>query len=89
MPVYELSIDGEPVAATSEAFGAALAQRLNRVWPKNPGPPIGLGLLWLDGVETAAGPPLMGAHVGVGRWGLWLAPRIGGLAQLVYKKGNG
>jgi DNA helicase-2/ATP-dependent DNA helicase PcrA len=88
VPVYELSIDGEPVAVTSEAFGAALAQRLKRAWLNNPGPPIGLDRLRLDGVETAAGLPLMGAHVGVGRWGLWLAPRISGLAQLLYEKGN-
>jgi DNA helicase-2/ATP-dependent DNA helicase PcrA len=86
LPVYELTVDGEPIALTSESFATALGGRLERAWRNNPAPPVGLGLLRTDGVETAAGLPAMGAHAGVGRWGLWLAPRIGGLAQLRYRK---
>jgi DNA helicase-2/ATP-dependent DNA helicase PcrA len=84
-PVYELSVRGHPVAITSAGFGAALMQRLNRVWRNHPGPPVALHGLRTDGVETAAGPPMAGDRLGVGRWGLWLAPRIGGLAHLKYK----
>lgn len=86
VPVYQLSADGKPVATTSAEFGMALSQRLDRSWPGNPGAPLGLTMLWTDGVETAVGPTLMGAHAGVGRWGLWLAPRIGGLAQLRHRR---
>jgi DNA helicase-2/ATP-dependent DNA helicase PcrA len=88
MPVYELSVDGTPAASTSANFGTALTRRLHRAWRNNPTPPARLELLRSDGVETAAGPPRMGAHVGVGRWGLWLAPRIGGLARLSYERGE-
>ncbi|MGY1703550.1 UvrD-helicase domain-containing protein [Geodermatophilus sp. SYSU D00697] len=85
-PVYELSVCGHSVAITSAGFGAALMQRLDRVWRNHPGPPVALHGLRTDGVETAAGPPLAGDRLGVGRWGLWLAPRIGGLAHLEYER---
>ncbi|WP_204263540.1 UvrD-helicase domain-containing protein [Geodermatophilus normandii] len=87
-PVYELSVCGHPVAITSAAFAAALVQRLNRAWRNHPGPPVALHRLRTDGIETAAGPPMAGDRLGVGRWGLWLAPRIGGLAWLHYEKGE-
>jgi DNA helicase-2/ATP-dependent DNA helicase PcrA len=85
-PVYELSVCGHPVAVTSAAFAAALKQRLDRVWRNHPGPPVALHGLRTDGVETAAGPPMAGDRLGVGRWGLWLAPRITGLAWLHYER---
>ncbi|MGK5170490.1 UvrD-helicase domain-containing protein [Geodermatophilus sp. CPCC 205761] len=87
-PVYSLSVAGRPVAVTSAGFAAALTQRLDRVWRNHPGPPAALQALRTDGVETAAGPPMAGDRLGVGRWGLWLAPRVGGLAQLHYERGE-
>lgn len=87
-PVYELSIDHHRVAVTSLGFGTALAGRLERAWRNNPRPPVALHQLRSDGIETAAGAPLAGERLGVGRWGLWLTLRVGGLAQLEYGKGE-
>ena len=81
-PRYDLSVDGHEVAATSADFGAVLSARLTRAWRDHPGPPVALRDLHTDGVETAAGPPQVGERLGVGRWGLWLALRVGGLARL-------
>ncbi|GAA1840639.1 hypothetical protein GCM10009772_17890 [Pseudonocardia alni subsp. carboxydivorans] len=86
LPKYELRIDGLAVACTSPGFGEALIGRLDRAWRNHPGPPTALSDLYSDGIETAAGPPLVGERLGVGRWGLWLAPRVAGLARLDFER---
>jgi DNA helicase-2/ATP-dependent DNA helicase PcrA len=87
IPRYRVSIGGRTVGRTNEAFGVALAQRLDRVWRNHPTWPSGMSDIVVNGVVTVAGPPLVGEHAGVGRWGLWLAIRAGGLPWLKYEKG--
>ena len=84
-----LSVNQTTIGYTTHEFGRALATRLDRAWPKHPGWPVGLTGIVVDSVVTVAGPPVMGRQAGIGRWGLWLAPRAGGLAGLVYAKSEG
>ena len=88
VPRYRITIDGRTVGRTNESFGTALAQRLDRAWRNHPGWPVGMSGIVVNGVTTVAGPPIVGQHAGVGRWGLWLAIRAGGLPWLVYEKGD-
>lgn len=88
-PRYRLSVNQTTIGYTTHEFGRALATRLDRAWPKHPGWPVGLTGIVVDSVVTVAGPPVMGRQAGIGRWGLWLAPRAGGLAGLVYAKSEG
>ncbi|MEJ2888851.1 UvrD-helicase domain-containing protein [Actinomycetospora aeridis] len=87
-PIYELAVGDQAVARTSSDFAQALIARLDRAWPNHPGPPVGLEDLFTDGVETAAGPPVVGEQLGVGRWGLWLTVRISGLARLKFERNS-
>jgi superfamily I DNA/RNA helicase len=83
IPFYVALHKGKTVAETTEAFGLLLARRLGRSntnrWP------IRLVGLRCHGLETVAGDRDEGEAAGLGRAGLWLRPRVLGLADLVWE----
>ncbi|KXO91398.1 Helicase IV (plasmid) [Tsukamurella tyrosinosolvens] len=77
-PVYDLTVGGSTVGRTTAAFGEALASGLSLlpgVWPGE------LGDMVLTSVETSAGTAEVTEDAGIGPSGLWLVPRIVGLAR--------
>jgi hypothetical protein len=80
IPFYALVVAGEVVGVTSEAFGEALGRRLRRRG-ETTFPPV-MSRVFVVGVETVIGPASEGEVNGLGVSGLWLRPRIAGLAQV-------
>lgn len=80
-PVYSATVDGIPVARTSEAFGHALARRVRPGHTRrNPWPE--LSSLRVDSLTTVAAAP---KGDGRARNGLWLAPVVSGMIRLNWK----
>jgi hypothetical protein len=81
-PPYRLMHAGAPIGAASDQFRRDLALLLGgsrstrRRWP------VALRGAVIDAVEAVAGDPVIGARAGVGDHGVWLAPRLTGLARL-------
>ena len=81
VPFYTAQHEATAVAETTEHFGRLLAKRLgtnrdNRRWPAR------LTGVAVDGIETVAGSSSEGKASGLGAAGLWLRPRLIGLADL-------
>lgn len=80
IPFYVAIHDGMGIAETTEAFGLLLAKRLRT--PNNW--PTALTGLYSQGAETVAGTAAEGEAAGLGTSGLWLRPRLTGLADLLW-----
>ena len=80
-PVYELMLeDGSPIGRTSDDFGRGLVsvfgpRRTGQFWPSY------LDGLALTAVETVAGGPEITAEAGLAGTGMWLVPRLSGMAR--------
>ena len=87
-PCYMLGIDGaEIVATTSEEFGWDFQKVFGR--PKyGRGWPLRLTGMTVTAVETVAGEREYGIRAGLGDAGLWLVPRILGLARPDWSNGK-
>jgi hypothetical protein len=78
VPFYAAVIGGQVVGETSEHFGEALSRRLRN----GPRFPKLLSNLYLVGAETVFGSAVEGEAHGLGKSGMWLRPRIAGLAYV-------
>jgi DNA helicase-2/ATP-dependent DNA helicase PcrA len=84
-PIYKLVCQGMDIGITTESFAEALGSRLDKVWRGFPAWPERLDELHLQGAVSVSGDPELGTNSkSAGRWGLWLAPRIFGLARLTF-----
>jgi AAA domain/UvrD-like helicase C-terminal domain len=79
IPFYTVTVDGEIAGQTNEAFAEALRRRLGRARPSFP---PAMSTIFLTGVETVVGSATEGEAGGLGLSGLWLRPRIAGLATV-------
>jgi DNA helicase-2/ATP-dependent DNA helicase PcrA len=78
-PVYELLLeDGTKLGRTSLQFGNDFAKTFWR--PRGASWPVQLDHLMITAIESAAGEPDDTLALGLGPGGLWLVPRILGLA---------
>ena len=75
-PVYRATVDGVSVGVTREEFGKALR------WKWRHKVPIKFEGARVDSLDTVAGSGRIGADAGLGASGLWLRPRVVGLAQV-------
>lgn len=84
VPDYIISHEGTPIAVTSERFRGELARfmprRYNGAWP------VIITGVHVDALETTAGNEAAGTAAGLGEYGVWLAPRIGGLSRFQYEQ---
>jgi hypothetical protein len=83
VPFYAVLVDGEVVGETNDNFGHALRRRLRS--RNGGGFPLAMSNLFVTGVETVAGVSVEGEANGLGKSGLWLRPRIAGLAQIDWR----
>jgi len=81
IPFYAARHGSRLIAETTEDFGRAFARRLGA---KTAGQrwPLSLKGVSVDGLETVLGLPSAGSSCGLGATGLWLRPRLLGLADL-------
>jgi UvrD-like helicase C-terminal domain/UvrD/REP helicase N-terminal domain len=77
---YSLMVDGQVIGVTGESFGESLRRRLRR--SRGVSYPPAMSRVFLVGVETVIGPTSEGEANGLGASGLWLRPRIAGLAHI-------
>ncbi len=76
-PVYRVKCGEIPIGVTSSWFATSL-RRIGRDFP------IAFYGARIDGVDTGAGPPAATKDAGLGASGLWLKPRVVGLANAVW-----
>jgi hypothetical protein len=81
VPFYAALHAGRRVGQTSEELGRALVRRLRSGKGPAPWPPLLSGTS-CDGVETVVGMASETEAAGIGSSGLWLRPRLVGLADL-------
>lgn len=88
-PPYLIMHKGRPIGTTSDRFRADLYRHLKlnndyepRNWPQK------LTGVRIDAVETVAGSEAVGIQAGLGRYGVWLAPRLVGLSSFTYDRKN-
>jgi superfamily I DNA/RNA helicase len=81
LPFYVLRHEGHVVGETSEQLAQALAVRL-RSDGRHRGWPTGFSGATTDGIETVVGLRSEGSAAGLGESGLWLRPRLVGIADL-------
>ena len=79
IPFYAVTIDGQIVGQTTEGFGESLRRRMRG---DDPSFPLAMSNIFLAGVETVVGSAMEGEAEGLGVSGLWLRPRIAGLAMV-------
>ena len=86
MPRFTLHLDedGTPVGRTSEHFGRGLSSTFGKPWGGQ-GWPRAIRGIAIASVETVAGDPDVTRHAGLGGSGLWLVPRLTGLARPDWK----
>jgi hypothetical protein len=80
IPFYAVIADDEVIGQTDEHFGEALHRRLRR--KSGVSFPTAMSNAFLVGVETVAGSIAEGEAYDLGSSGLWLRPRIAGLAHV-------
>ena len=80
IPFYALLVDGEIAGETNEHFGETLRRRLRRRDDVR-FPPL-LTNVFVSGIETVVGSTGEGEAEGLGVSGMWLRPRITGLAYV-------
>jgi hypothetical protein len=86
IPFYALLVDGEIVGETNEHFGEMLRRRLHR--HEDVRFPRLLTNIFVSGIETVVGLPGEGEAEGLGVSGMWLRPRITGLAYVDWYAGE-
>ena len=86
-PPYLIVHRGRPIGTTSERFRTDLYRHMKlngdyepRNWPRR------LTGVRIDAVETVAGSEAAGIRAGLGRYGVWLAPRLMGLSSFTYDR---
>jgi hypothetical protein len=80
IPFYAVVAEGQLVAETNEQFGEMLRRRLSR--GREVRFPMLLSDVFVCGIQTAVGLSGEGEAAGLGVSGLWLRPRIAGLARV-------
>jgi hypothetical protein len=84
VPDYIISHKDTPIAVTSERFRRELARfmpgRHNSTWP------LTMTGVHVDTLDTTAGGESAGKAAGLGDYGIWLTPRIGGLSRFQYEQ---
>ncbi|WP_410603315.1 UvrD-helicase domain-containing protein [Amycolatopsis sp. lyj-90] len=87
-PPYLVMHADRPVATTSKQFREVMHRNARRrvgevhSWPKK------ITGIRVDTIETVAGSEAAGAAAGLGRGGVWLIPRLGGLGNMVHGPGS-
>lgn len=84
-PLYRIVHRGRPIGSTSERFGKALEAFLGR-GRSTAHRPRGITGVRVENVEAVHGSAAAGQTAGVGDYGVWLAPRLGGLSRFTYDK---
>ncbi|MGW5020896.1 UvrD-helicase domain-containing protein [Streptomyces cacaoi] len=74
---YAVEHEGTAIGVTSESFARDLRQEVGR---QGEGPTL-IGGLRIDAVETVAGSEAAAAKHGMGRFGIWLRPRLTGMGH--------
>jgi hypothetical protein len=80
IPFYAVIADGSVIGETNENFGEALHRRLRR--RNGVTFPSAMSNVFVVGVETVVGSVTEGEANGLGASGMWLRPRIAGLARV-------
>lgn len=83
---YAVEHQGTTVGVTGDSLGRSLSMLLHLERDKEARWPARLKDLHVDAVETVAGSDSAGKRSGVGSTGLWLRPRISGLARVEFDK---
>lgn len=80
---YRILHDGRPIGETSPAFSSDLYRILSAASPgrRRVRFPSALQELTVESIETCPGSPLVARQVGLGNSGIWLRPRVVGLAR--------
>jgi len=79
VPYYAVIHDAGAIGVTGLRFGEALKRRMRTRWPQR------MMDVRIDDLETVKGPLETGDAAGLGRSGLWLRPRLVGLAEFDWK----
>lgn len=83
---YSVAHEGRRIGVTGEHFGDLLARRLRAKPNKEHRWPAALTGARVEGLDTVAGLENLGSAAGLGAAGLWLRPRIVGLASVRWQE---
>lgn len=83
--VYRIDHRGRPLGVTSEAFARAVWNNVAQSGTLEHGFPHQLSGARVYAVETVGGSSAAGQRAGFGSSGLWLAPRLHGLAEIAWE----
>ncbi|MEU8230495.1 UvrD family DEAD/DEAH box helicase [Actinoplanes sp. NPDC048967] len=85
-PEYLVVRDGDPIAVMSDAFRAALHRLMKRTKSWTPLYPRTIRGVRVQAVVPVAGSRAAGERAGLGPHGVWLAPRLVGLASFDFDR---
>jgi hypothetical protein len=83
LPIYVVTHGAGPIGITGRRFGEALKVRVGASRPPR------MTEVRVDDLETVKGPMDSGDAAGLGRSGLWIRPRLVGLAEFDWKGPDG